>query len=202
MKPAFLWNVIFRGQTGHVGPTPMDRRKNALVGAAKFMGAVNDIGWKFAPIGKTTVSRIRVWPNKNGIIPSYAEVTLDMRHQDPDQSAQMYLETTEALKRCAQEASVDFEVQAEWSFGGDIRFDPDCIAGIRNAAKVLGVPTMDIYSQAGHDAYVVSYGTPTAMIFSPCVEGISHNQAENVIPEQTWPSVNVLLHAVLARAER
>ncbi|MCX5906560.1 MAG: hypothetical protein NTY64_05050, partial [Deltaproteobacteria bacterium] len=43
----------------------------------------------------------------------------------PDQSARMYLETREALKRCAQEAAVDFEVQAEWSFGGDIRFDPD-----------------------------------------------------------------------------
>ena len=195
-------NVIFRGQTGHVGPTPMNRRHNALVGAAKYLTAVNDIGWRFAPIGKATASRVRVWPNKNGIIPSYTEVTVDMRHQDPEQTDQMHLANLQALERCAKEAFVEFELQAEWNFGGDIRFDSQCITNIRNAAIALDVPTMDIYSQAGHDAYVISYSTPTAMIFTPCVDGISHNRAENIIPEQTWPSINVLLHAVLARAER
>jgi len=195
--------VIFRGQTAHPGGTPMRRRKNALVGAATFIAAVNDIGWKFAPIGRTTTTRINVWPNKNGTIPSYAEVMVDMRHQDPDETKRMYVETMAAVRQCAQETGVDFEVHGEWQYGGsDVVFDQECIACIRKAAKALNLPTMDIYSQAGHDAYPVSRVAPTAMIFCPCVDGLSHSEAENIIPEQTWPSINVLLQAVLARAER
>jgi N-carbamoyl-L-amino-acid hydrolase len=196
-------NVLFRGETAHVGPTPMNRRKNVLVGAAKFIGAVNDIGWKYAPIGKTTAaSRLWVWPNKFGILPSLAELAVDMRHQEPEITNRMYTEVLESLRRCAKEANVEFEVKAEWTFGGDVIFDSDCNGCIRKAAEVLNVQTMDIYSQAGQDAYIIAQIAPTAMIFCPCVDGISHNEAENVIPEQMYPSVNVLLQAVLSRAER
>ncbi len=195
-------SVTFLGQNAHSGGTPMNRRRNALVGAAKFLSAVNDLGWKFAPIGRTTANWINVRPNKRGTIPNYAEVMVDMRHQNPNQTNRMYEEAREILTQCAKEAQVDFEIHDEWTFGRDIHFDPDCIACIRNAAEALKIPTVDIYSQAGHDAYCISYTMPAAMIFCPCVDGISHNEAENIIPEQTWPSVNVLLQAVLARAER
>jgi len=195
-------SVSFQGQTAHSGGTPMNRRANALVGAAKFITTINDIGWKFTPMGRTTATWIKVWPNKRAAIPGYVEVMVDMRHQDPTETNQMYQEVIKAVNQCAWEARLDFKIHEEWTFGGNLHFDLDCIACLRNSAKVLNVPAMDLYSQAGHDAYFISQVAPTAMIFCPCVDGLSHNEAENIIPEQTWPSVNVLLQAVLTRAER
>jgi N-carbamoyl-L-amino-acid hydrolase len=92
-------------------------------------------------------------------------------------------------------------VAGEWQFGNE-RFDPGCIRLIREAAQRLKVPHRDILSQAGHDAYYVSRVAPTAMIFTPCRNGISHNEAEHAELDYTSPGVNVLLHAVLARANR
>ena len=97
-------NVVFRGRTAHSGPTQMEARQNALVGAAKFIAAVNDIGWDFAPIGKTTAPRIQVWPNKPGIIPDYAEATVDMRHADPEVAEEMVRRAHAALVTAADEA--------------------------------------------------------------------------------------------------
>ena len=88
-----------------------------------------------------------------------------------------------------------------WRFG-DERFDPDCVQLVRNAASDLGVAHMDMQSQAGHDAYSMTHVCPTALIFCPCERGITHNEAEYVSQDDAVPSVNVLLHAVLARANR
>ena len=85
---------------------------------------------------------------------------------------------------------------------GSEQFDPGCIRLIREAAERLGVAHRDILSQAGHDAYYVSRVAPTAMIFTPCRDGVSHNEAEHAELDTTVPGVNVLLHAVLARADR
>ena len=193
--------VNFLGTNAHSGPTPMEKRSNALVGAAKLIDAVNDIGWKYAPIGKSTSSRLTVWPNKPGILPSTAEVTVDVRHVDPAVTEQMRIEVHAALSKAGKEARVGFEVISDWFFG-DVAFDEDLTALVRQTADDLGVPAMDIHSQAGHDAYCVADAAPAILLFSPCVDGITHNEAEDVIPEDTWPSVNVLLHAVLRRADR
>ncbi len=193
--------VKFLGTTAHSGPTPMEKRSNALVGAAKLIDAVNDIGWKYAPIGKSTSARLVVWPNKPGILPSEAEVTLDVRHVDPAITEEMKLEVHAALSKAASEARVGFEIVSDWYFG-DVAFDGDLTALVRGVAGDLGVPAMDIHSQAGHDAYCVSEIAPAILLFSPCVDGITHNEAEDVVPEDTWPSVNVLLHSVLRRADR
>jgi N-carbamoyl-L-amino-acid hydrolase len=92
-------------------------------------------------------------------------------------------------------------IASTWTFG-DERFDPDCIGLIRDAARNLNVGAMDIASQAGHDAYHVAKIAPAAMIFTPCREGITHNNNEHAELARTVPGVNVLMHAVLARANR
>lgn len=194
-------HVAFHGNTAHAGPTPMAKRRNALVGAGYLIGAVNDIGWRYAPVGKATTARIRAWPNKSGILPSYAEVTIDIRHEDPATKERMLEEARIAITEAAEKAQVSSEILAEWTFG-DERFDPDCIACVRQAAERLQHPTFDLPSQAGHDAYYVSRVAPTALIFSPCIDGITHNEAEDVKPEPTFAAADTLLHAVLLRAER
>jgi N-carbamoyl-L-amino-acid hydrolase len=195
-------HVDVHGETAHAGPTPMDRRRNALVGAAMLAVAVNDVGWRYhATEGKATAPRLVAWPNKAGILAEYAQVTCDVRHADPAVADQMWAEVKAAIPDCAKRANVDMQVAGAWQFGSE-RFDPACIRLIREAADQLGVRHRDILSQAGHDAYYISRIAPTAMIFTPCRDGISHNEAEHADRDDTVPGVNVLLHAVLARANR
>ncbi|PWE35015.1 Zn-dependent hydrolase [Pelagicola sp. LXJ1103] len=194
-------NVVFRGQTAHSGPTAMDKRHNALVGAAKFISAINDIGWEHAPIGKSTASRISVWPNKNGILPDYAETTVDMRHKDQAVTDQMVARAHEALAEAARVAQVSYEITAEWTFGTEV-FDQGLIDLVSTVARARGIEPYLMHSQAGHDAYNLCRVAPTAMIFCPCIDGITHNEAEDIEHAPTLEAANVLLHSVLARADR
>ena len=194
-------NVIFRGETAHSGPTPMDRRHNALVGAAKFISAVNDIGWAHAPIGKSTASRVSLWPNKNGILPDYAETTVDMRHRDQAVTDAMVAQARAALADAARAAQVEYEIEAEWTFG-DETFDTELIELVSTTARAQGIEPLRMHSQAGHDAYNLCRVAPTALIFCPCIDGITHNEAEDIAREPTLEAANVVLHAVLARADR
>lgn len=193
--------VRLTGETAHTGPTPMAERRNALVGAAMIAAAANEIGLAHAPIGKATAARLVAWPNKPGILSSWAEVTLDVRHEDPAVAGRMRDALEEAVARSAERARVDAKIVSTWHFGDEV-FDADCNALVRAAAERLGVSHMDIKSQAGHDAYYLSRVAPTALIFSPCVDGITHNEREDVPVAQTMAAANVLLHAIVTRAER
>lgn len=194
-------NVIFRGETAHSGPTPMANRKNALVGAAKFISAVNDIGWEHAPLGKSTASRIALWPNKNGILPDYAETTVDMRHRDQAVTDRMVAKAKAALAEAANVAQVEYEIEAEWSFGTEV-FDPELIDLVHRVARQRGIEAHEMHSQAGHDAYNLCRVAPTVLIFCPCIDGITHNEAEDIEREPTVQAANVVLQAVLTRANR
>lgn len=194
--------IDIRGETAHTGPTPMDRRRNALVGAARMIVGLDDIGWDYHPsLGKTTSSRLEAWPNTPGILSEYAQLTCDMRHPDPATLAEMMARFRRVMEEAATKAQVETEIVDEWVYGSEA-FDPDCVALVRDAAERLGVPHRDILSQAGHDAFNMARFCPTAMIFCPCKDGITHNEAEDCTLDDTVPSVDVLLHALLARADR
>ena len=99
------------------------------------------------------------------------------------------------------QAQVEAEITAEWTFGDEV-FDSECGDLLRQAADARGTSRMDIRSIAGHDAYYISRIAPTALVFSPCVDGITHNEAEDIRFEPTVKAVNVLFDAVVARADR
>ena len=88
-----------------------------------------------------------------------------------------------------------------WSWGTEL-FAPECIELLRTTAKELGLPYREMRSQAGHDAYAVATMAPTAMIFTPCYEGISHNVKEDIELVRSVPGANLLLNAAVARANR
>jgi N-carbamoyl-L-amino-acid hydrolase len=192
---------VFRGECAHTGPTEMKKRRNAMIGASYFLAAVNDIGWDYEPVGRASASRMIIWPNKFGILPEYTEVTVDMRHLDRAKTDEMVAKTRVALKEAALKGNVDYEITAEWTFGDEV-FDPDCAHLVRDAATARDISQMDIKSIAGHDAYYISRIAPTALVFSPCVNGITHNEAEDVKREPTIEAVNVFFDAVVARADR
>lgn len=196
---SFGASVEIGGENAHTGPTPMKLRKNALVGAALVVTKLNEIGWKYEPDGRTACSRIEVRPNKYGIIPHYAEVTVDARHPDPMKARAMYQELVDELPRLAQTGNVRISIAKEWSFG-DVSFDDELVNLVRGVAAELGVSHRHLVSVAGHDAYHVSRVIPTALIFTPCRDGVTHNEAEHIEPGYTQAGLNVLLHSVLRRA--
>jgi N-carbamoyl-L-amino-acid hydrolase len=196
-------HVQITGETQHVGPTPMERRRNALVGAGYLIADVNDIGWKYYEDGdgKTTVTRIECHPNLFGIIPDSVRLTVDFRHPDGERVNDMFEEIREAMARAAEKARVSMEIVEKWTFGM-VPFDADCIALLRDTARDMGLDYMEIPSQAGHDAYAIARVAPTCMIFTPCREGYTHNVKEEIELDKTVPGVNLLLNAVLRRANR
>ncbi len=200
--PTFGMRIEITGETAHVGPTAMDRRRNALVAAAHVAVAINDVGWRYAAgDGKTTAARLDLWPNLPGIISERATLFADMRHPDKNQLDAMVAAVEAALPHCAHRSRCEVVIAERWGFGG-FAFDADLIALLRSTAAGLAYPTLDILSEAGHDAYHMAAVCPTAMIFTPCRDGISHNEAEDMTLDEALPGANVLLAAVLGRANR
>jgi len=190
------------GENAHSGPTPMARRRNALVGAAAVALAVNRVGHDYADReGKSTVARIEASPNIPGIISDRATLFVDFRSPDPKLTAEMEERIRASLPACAADSNTEVAVADAWTFG-ETSFDAELIDLVRRTAADLGVPCRDMMSQAGHDAYHIARIAPAVLLFTPCDEGISHNEAENTRLEDQLPGLQVLYAAVLARANR
>ncbi|MFW5833716.1 MAG: Zn-dependent hydrolase, partial [Pseudomonadota bacterium] len=187
-------NLRFTGETAHTGPTAMDRRRDAAVAAAHLCVAVNEIGWRHAPLGKSTTSRIDLWPNLPGLVSAEATVTCDVRHPDRATAASMFEAVRMAASVAAAKARCEVEILETWRFGDEV-FDRDVIETLRASARALGIEPVEMLSQAGHDAYYVSRVAPTAMLFCPCKDGITHNEAESCTLEDVVPASEVLLNA-------
>ncbi len=180
----------------------MERRHNALVGAGYMIAAANDIGLKHAPEdGKSTASRLDCYPNRFGIIPHRVELIVDYRHPDQAGIDAMQEEFEAALTASAEKAQVTTEILDRWDFG-DAGFDEELVALVRTLAPQISGKCHEMKSQAGHDAYAIATVAPTAMIFTPCKDGITHNTKEDIDPDRTWPGIDLLLNVALVRANR
>ena len=193
------FEVTFEGVESHAGPTPMDRRKDALVGAAKFVQAVNDIGRAFQPGACATCGMIEVYPASRNVIPGRAWVTVDLRHPDAGQLASMAERVRTEAVRIAEDGGLTAQVESVFAFPVTA-FDEACVGAVRSAAAELGLSHRDITSGAGHDAVYMARVAPTAMVFTPCIGGISHNEAEDMTAAWAEAGCNVLLRAVVQTA--
>lgn len=194
--------AVFKGRTAHSGPTPMQERRNALVAGARFLTMVDDIGWAEAGNkGKATGSQLLAWPNKPGILSDHAQVVGDVRHPDDDAAKAMRQDMHDAVFKAAERSGCEAVIEDEWFWGGEI-FDPELVGLLRSEADRLGLHWCDIRSQAGHDAYYMAQYCPSVMIFTPCRDGITHNNEESCTPEDLAPGLDLLLHAVVKRADR
>jgi N-carbamoyl-L-amino-acid hydrolase len=196
------YDLELTGETGHPGPTPMEFRRNAAVGAARIIAAVDDIGWKYASEdAKSATTHVSCWPGLQGIIPESARVDLDFRHPTGEGAERMRADVLKAIEEAAVRSRVEARVIDSWSFG-EPRFAPEMIALLEETASSLDQPWRRIRSQAGHDAYYLATVAPSAMIFTPCRAGVSHNVAEEIVLERTLPGANLLLNVLVRRANR
>jgi len=193
---AMRWyEATLTGQDAHTGATPMHLRKNALLGTARIIERIEAIGQAHKP-GVATVGLIENRPNSPNVVPGEVFFMVDLRH--PDDAA---LDTMEAaletsVHEIAEPLGLGVAFQKIWH-QPSVRFNPDCVAAVRRGAELSGFSTRDMVSGAGHDAAYVSRVAPAAMVFVPCLGGVSHNEAEFSSKEQCAAGAQVLLQAVL-----
>jgi len=193
------YDVTVNGQDAHAGPTPMRLRKDALLGAARVVEAVNHIANSHQPDGRGTVGFMQVKPNSRNVVPGAVRFSVDLRHSEDRVLDEMERELRDVCADTGRELGLKLTVERASDYAA-MRFDPGCIGAVRDAAGALGYKHMDIVSGAGHDAVYVARVAPTGMIFVPCEGGISHNEIENAAAADLQAGCNVLLQVMLARA--
>ncbi len=193
------YEAVVTGQEAHAGPTPMKRRKDALVGASCMVGHVNRIGLENQPYACATVGMMQVSPNSRNTIPGRVFFTVDFRHPDEAVLNQMDAALRKACEAEAQAIGLALDLKEIW-YSPPVKFARECVGAVEAAAKSLGYANMPIISGAGHDAVYLSRVAPTAMVFVPCEDGISHNEIENATKDDVAAGCDVLLRAMIERA--
>jgi beta-ureidopropionase / N-carbamoyl-L-amino-acid hydrolase len=194
------YEITVTGQDAHTGATPMRLRKNALVGAARMVEAIDRIGHQ-EPDGVATVGLIEVQPNSRNVVPGEVFFTVDLRHPDDAALERMEVRLRAALAETLTPLGLTFVETCIWN-NPAVRFHPDLIDSVRKGAAQAGYPMRDMVSGAGHDAAYVSRVAPATMIFVPCAGGISHNEAESATFEDCAAGTQVLLNALIDHDRR
>jgi N-carbamoyl-L-amino-acid hydrolase len=187
------------GKGQHTGSTPMRMRRNAGRGLAQITELVHEIAMKHQPNAVGAIGHIDVYPNSRNIIPEKVVFTIDFRSHELDTLNAMVKELGERAPQLCKALGCEFESKISGQFDPPA-FDKDCVAAVRRAAERLGYSHRDIISGAGHDACWINRVAPTAMVMCPCVDGLSHNEAEDISKEWAAKGADVLFHAVVETA--
>ncbi|MGV8840607.1 MAG: Zn-dependent hydrolase [Bauldia sp.] len=193
------FDVTFTGMEGHAGTVPMNQRRDAMMGAARLIERVYDIATAHAPNAVATVGALKVQPGSRNVIPGSVTVAVDMRSPTTEALAGMEVKLQTGATLIAAELDLGVDVRVPVRLA-PVAFDVALVNAVRRAAEQLGYRHRNIVSGAVHDACHIAAIAPAAMIFSPCVKGISHNEAEDMRPEWATAGANVLYHAVLETA--
>ena len=192
--------VTITGKDAHTGSTPMPMRRNAGLGMARILEKVDAIALSNAPHAVGAAGHIDVYPNSRNVIPGKVVFTVDFRSPDINVLTTMENQLSEEGQKVADQMELDIAFEKVGGFD-PVTFDENCVSAVRNAAERLGYSHLNIISGAGHDACWINQVAPTAMIMCPCVDGLSHNEAEEISKDWAVAGTDVLLHAVLEVAQ-
>lgn len=195
------YDITVTGMEMHAGPTPMGIRQDALYAATFIMQDVIQNALDHAPHGRGTVGSATVHPSSRNVIPGKVTFTVDIRHENADSLQEMHERLLATCERVGKAHRVSIDIK-EVSHFPPTPFDTDMVNAVREAAKSSGHAHMDIVTGAGHDAVYLASVAPTAMIFVPCKDGVSHNEIEDAKPEDLGAGAQVLCDAMLACANR
>ena len=219
------YDVSIEGQSAHAGSTPMEHRADAMVAAARLVCEADEIAARRAPDGRATVGTLSVGTGSRNTVAGSVSLTVDFRHPDAAELQAMHDEllafadspafgpqpsaASSGIRQPSAASSSDSEPNARslprpqitpiWH-SPPIVFDPAVVDAVRAGAVAAGFEPVDITSGAGHDACYVSMVAPTGMLFIPCADGLSHNEAESILPEHATAGAQATLNAVLLLA--
>ncbi|MEM7550449.1 MAG: Zn-dependent hydrolase [Bacteroidota bacterium] len=191
------WDISIEGFANHAGTTPMDKRKDAMVAASELILDINSIATTTPGKQVATVGRIEAKPGAPNVIPGEVVMSLEIRDLSQEKIDQIFKD----IKTASQEIEKKYDVQISFE---EIELniapaptDVTIRSLIVESAKESGFKYKLMPSGAGHDAQDMAKITPTAMIFVPSVNGISHSPEEFTTPSDMANGATVLYHTIL-----
>ncbi|CAN7612724.1 Zn-dependent hydrolase [Mesorhizobium caraganae] len=191
--------VTLTGKEAHTGSTPMPKRRNAGLGMARVIELVHEIAMDYQPDAVGAVGHMEVFPNSRNIIAGRTVFTIDIRSPEKEVLDAMDGRIREGIDTICEALDIQYKVEQVGAFD-PVTFNAGCVKAIRDAADRLGYSHRNIVSGAGHDACWINRVAPTAMVMCPCVDGLSHNEAEEITKEWAGAGADVLFHAVVETA--
>ena len=194
------YDCTVTGMEAHAGPTPMALRRDALQVAAELMQKVVAIALHYPPHGRGTVGMVQVHPNSRNVIPGRVKFSIDLRNSSDALVEAMDGDIRRAAAALSDKSGLAIQIELVSHYPA-APFSATCTDAVARAATALGYSSMPVVSGAGHDAVYMARLAPSGMIFIPCKDGISHNEIEDAKPDHITAGCNVLLHAMLERAQ-
>jgi N-carbamoyl-L-amino-acid hydrolase len=197
-----LWWLEFTltGKEAHTGSTPMNMRINAGLAMARILEMVQAVAMSEQPGAVGGVGQTFFSPNSRNVLPGKVVFTVDIRSPEQAKLDRMRARIEAEAPKISAVLGVGCAIEAVGHFD-PVTFDPTLVGRVRSAAERLGYSHMNIISGAGHDACWMARVAPSTMIMCPCVDGLSHNEAENISKEWATAGADVLFHAVVETAE-
>ncbi|MBI4920980.1 MAG: Zn-dependent hydrolase [Devosia nanyangense] len=197
-----LWWLEFTltGKEAHTGSTPMNMRVNAGLAMARIFEMVQEVAMSEQPGAVGGVGQVKFSPNSRNVLPGTVVFTVDIRSPEQAKLDRMRARIEAEAPKICEALGVGCAVEPVGHFD-PVTFDPVLVARVRAAADKLGYSHMNIISGAGHDACWTNRVAPSTMIMCPCVDGLSHNEAEDISKDWASAGADVLFHAVVETAE-
>ena len=190
------FTIKLEGFPAHAGPTPMDGRKDPSRALAEILSAIYSVAGDQAPWARATTAQFRSVPVSPNTVPESITFSLDLRHPDREVLDGMEQAVRDAIAAACETHQIGFSIALD-NDSAPITFDGDCVASVQQSVDALGYSHERMVSGAGHDACYVAKLAPTSMIFIPCADGLSHNEAESIEPDEATRGADVLLGAAL-----
>jgi len=194
------YDLSLKGVPCHAGPTPMEDRKDPVQALLPILQSCYQMATKNGPWGRATIGDIQALPGSPNTVPEELRVSIDIRHPQAEVIEEMASKFAESVHRYSRNYSVGYQLSETWRMEVT-EFDPLCINAVQEAVDKLGYNHMKMFSGAGHDSLYVAQRVPTSMIFVPCKDGLSHNEAEHASQDDLAAGANVLLNAMLSLAQ-
>ena len=197
-----LWWLEFTltGKEAHTGSTPMNMRVNAGLAMARILEMVQSVAMSEQPGAVGGVGQMKFSPNSRNVLPGTVVFTVDIRSPEQAKLDRMRARIEAEAPTICEPLGVQCSVEPVGHFD-PVTFDPTLVGRVRGAAEKLGYSHMNIISGAGHDACWTNRVAPSTMIMCPCVDGLSHNEAEDISKDWASAGADVLFHAVVETAE-
>lgn len=187
--------VVVRGQADHAGAAAMDRRRDALLGAAAMTLAIATVAREMGPPAVATVGTIAVEPAQVNVVPGLARFTVDTRHSDNARRVELVAEIEKVCRVIGRERELAVEVRT-------LRDRPPVALSeritdvLRRACRAAGVEARDMTSGAGHDSQILTAAANVGMMFVPSIDGRSHRADEATAAEDVVLGTRVLATAL------
>ena len=193
------FTIEVTGVANHAGTTPMGYRKDAVYAASQMIPGIINKAIEYGDPLVATVGKIEVQPNIVNVVPASALFTLDVRHTEKEMLVKFTEELTTIINRISAETGVETNIDM-WMDEDPIPMDQQIVEAIEKQTKENGLNYKLMHSGAGHDSQIIAPIVPTAMIFVPSREGISHNPLEYTSPEELAIGVQALIESLYVLA--